>query len=739
MALSISSYGQPCVPPENFVSLAYNSSSPNDINNSTVFNTYSSDGLALELENILTIPTQCNTGLDIVFLVDYTGSMTGAINGVKAGITNILNTIDSESLGNYRVGLCIFDEYYGNLTSPPTYKYGQSSTYLNLPASQKAVINTFNNRTQFITCLQPLGNVGSITDFQTKLNLLATPSFPIGDGQFTPEPGGLGINEILSNNIAGSFRSNAIKLIILITDAIPGGDDDANNSTDQTYFEYNLLGVCNSYDTQLMVQSTLSSTAIGNYYYGLSIATTPAGRYDQVTFDSNGNWINTGLISGIQNLCNNSYIATCNSAPSGWYYESGADFAFYYDSELGYATDEYWFPPEYIVYANFAEVTEQNRSVMFIVETKYVPVGTTLYWELQQGYANANDLVEGVNNGYIIVSDNAPFGGVGILDLTTYPDNFTEGNEWLSVVITNSTLNTVGSTAVRIIDTSMSPTPTPTATPIPPTATPTPCYTYNFQLVDSWNSGYIHYTMCDGRSDTVYLAPYSQPVILCVKAIGYYQNIIITNVGSECYTSSGAGAGYPTATPIPPTPTTYSSGSGSGTGSGIPAPTATPVPAPTATPVPQPTATPLPFSSYIAERNDGGEWGYVGPYSALYTLDDSVYVNDQSGICWTLGTPTTADYTHSIIDYCYPDPTPLPTSAPPSSGTFYYVMDNCDGVSPLIIAVTNSRKNIGDVYTLTGAKLAGNAYTIIDESFEAVTSPTIGFLTSCDDGGLQQV
>jgi hypothetical protein len=66
-------------------------------------------------------------------------------------------------------------------------------------------------------------------------------------------------------------------------------------------------------------------------------------------------------------------------------------------------------------------------------------------------------------------------------------------------------------------------------------------------------------------------------------------------------------------------------------------------------------------------------------------------------------------------------------------------MDNCDGVSPLIIAVTNSRKNIGDVYTLTGAKLAGNAYTIIDESFEAVTSPTIGFLTSCDDGGLQQV
>lgn len=661
MALSVNAHGEECIPPNNFVSLAYNSSTPVGIDDSTVFNTYSSDGLAIELQNILTTPTQCNTGLDIVFLVDYTGSMTGAINGVKAGITNILSTIDSESLGNYRVGLCIFDEYYGNVTSPNN--YGSTSTYLNLPTSQKERINTFNNRTQFITCVQPLGNVGSNSDFVSKLNLLATPTFPLGNGQGVPEPGGEGINAILSNNIAGSFRSNSIKLIILITDAIPGGNDDTNNSTDQTYFEYNLLGICNSYDTQLMVQSTLSPTYPGNYYYGLSIATTPAGRYDQVTFDSNGNWINTGLISGIQNLCNNSYIASCDSAPSGWYYESGADYAFYYDSTLGYATDQYWFPPEYTVYANFAEVTEQNKSVMFIVETKYVPVGTTLYWELQQGYANANDLVEGVNNGYITVSDNGQFGNVGRLDLTTYPDNFTEGNEWLIVVIKNNSLNTVGSTEVRVIDTSMSPTPTPTATPIPPTPTPVPCYTYNFQLVDSWNSGYIQYTMCDGRSDTVYLQPYAQPVVLCVKAIAYYQNIIITQVGSQCYTSSGAGAGYPTATPIPPTPTAYSSGSGTGSGT----PTATPRPTATPTATPRPTDAPV-FLSYIAERNDGATWEYVGPFDEFHNMNDLVEVNDGSGLCWTLGSAATVDYTYNIEGPCrlpenQPDPTPTPDNS----------------------------------------------------------------------------
>ena len=657
MALSVSSHGETCVPPENFVSLAYNSSTPVGINNSTVFNTYSSDGLATELQNILTVPTQCNTGLDIVFLVDYTGSMGSAINGVKAGINNILSTIDSESLGNYRVGLCIFDEYYGNVTSPAY--YGSTATYLGLPASQKAVINTFNNRTQFITCLEPLGSVGSVTNFQSKLNVMATTAFPLGNGFGIPEPGGLGINEILSNNIAGSFRSNAIKLIILITDAVPGGNDDVNNSTDQTYFEYTLLGICNSYDAQLMVQSTLAPTQTGNYYYGLSIATTPAGRYDQVTFDSNGNWINTGLISGIQNLCNNSYIATCDSAPSGWYHQSGADFAFYYDNTLGYATDEYWFPPEYSISANLTETDEENKKVTFVVETRYVTDNTTLFWNLQPYYANANDFVEGINNGYVVINGN-----LGIFELTTKPDNFTEGNEWLYVMLTDTTYNTLDSVAVRVIDSSMSPTATPTPTPIPPTATPVPCYTYTFQLVDNWNSGYIQYTMCDGRSDTVYLAPYSQPVVLCVKAIAYYQNIIITQIGSECYTSSGAGAGYPTATPIPPTPTTYSSGGGAGLPEPTPIPpTATSVPEPMPTPTPRPTDAPV-FLSYIAERNDGGQFAYVGPFSESYVMNDVVILDEPSGLCWTLGAATEAAFDIYIIDYCRLDPAPFPTPTP---------------------------------------------------------------------------
>ena len=763
MALSAFTFDT-CVPPTSFVSLAYDSQSPNSINTSTIFNTFATNGLNIN-QNPLTIPTQCSGGMDIVFLVDYTGSMGGAISGVKAGLTNILSTINSESLGNYRVGLCVFDEYLGNLTSPPN--YGSTSTYLNLPTTQKAVINTFNNRTQFITCLQPLDNIGSTSAFQTKLNLLSTPSFPLGNGQQVPEPGELGVNEILSNNIAGSFRADAIKLIILITDAIPGGNDDANSAIDFTYINGTLIGLCDSYNVQVMTQSSLAAASTGNYYYNLSVGTTPTGRYDQVTFDGAGNWINTGLIPGIQNLCDSSYVATCESAPSGWYYEAGSAYAVYYDSELGYVTDEYWFPPTYNLSANVSQVDEENRIITFTVDTQYLADESVLFWELGPYHANANDLVENVYNGYVIVYTTSGVNGQGQFQLTTKPDYWTEGAEWLVVKLKTSTGILVDTVNVRILDSSLD---LPTATPIPPTATPVPCYTYTFQLTDRGNSGQIQYTMCDGRSDTVYLPPYAEPIVLCVKAIVSSNNVIITQVGSQCYSSSGAGAGYPTATPIPPTataipPTPTATRVPDPTATAIP-PTATAVPAPTATSapsgtcyhvwaadtvdtfryglsynfggiiertfnqmlaspyyyngragsvysicstfspsvwdsservliisddifvidetggcttengcsysefIPNPTATPnkpeptAEYNSWLAERNDGGAYAYVGPYSGFYSFNQSVYVDDASGLCWTLGSPAITVPEFSIFDICGGDFTPFPTATP---------------------------------------------------------------------------
>ena len=38
-------------------------------------------------------PVACIEGMDVVFLIDYTGSMGGYINGVKSGVLSIVNTI----------------------------------------------------------------------------------------------------------------------------------------------------------------------------------------------------------------------------------------------------------------------------------------------------------------------------------------------------------------------------------------------------------------------------------------------------------------------------------------------------------------------------------------------------------------------------------------------------------------------------------------------------------------------
>ena len=62
----------------------------------------------------------CDDGIDVVFAIDYTSSMTSAIGGVKSGIANIINTIDIQSNGNYRIGIVIYDEYGG---ASPTYNY----------------------------------------------------------------------------------------------------------------------------------------------------------------------------------------------------------------------------------------------------------------------------------------------------------------------------------------------------------------------------------------------------------------------------------------------------------------------------------------------------------------------------------------------------------------------------------------------------------------------------------------
>ena len=630
MALSAFPPQQVCVPPTQLLQLAYDASTPVGLDSASVFNTYSTDNGTLLINNQLTVPTQCNQGVDIVFLVDYTASMGGSIDGVKAGIANILSTINAESSGDFRIGLCIFDE----TTSSSNSNYGGTSAYTSLPANQKVIINSGSGKNQHITCLQPMNIIGNTTEFQTKLALLNTSNLPLGNGQLTPEPGGLGVNEIVANSIAGSFRSNAIKVIILITDAVPGGFDDASSTTDQNYFNNVLIPLCDTNGVQALIQSSRTFNYGGNYYNNLALGTTPLGRYDYVSFDAAGNWINTGLIAGIEGLCDESYIPGCSDAPVGWYYQNNSPYATYFNGST--FTNSYFFPSTYnIVGTPTMGVNENNATITFTTTTTYVANGTTLYWNFGNTETNASDYNENITSGSFTINSNS-----GSFTLTTRPDNVTEGVEQLIIALrTGSTSGTIvdRSNAMNIEDTSV---PPPTATPIPTGSCQNtwinnnvssqygirwrdPSGTYivkNFnQLLSTsgvWRNGVEGYvvSVCSSEVTEAWDFVTNTLVFLSSDQFERLASGGICTANDDCMYDAPS----PTATAVPPTATPYP------TGTPIP-PTATPFP--TATPAPSPTSVPNPTATAIppTATSSGGGAGYTWSW---INGDDSFFLND---------------------------------------------------------------------------------------------------------------
>ena len=182
------------------------------------------------LEGVPGSPVSCTAGMDVVFVVDYTGSMGGAIDGVKASIADIVATIITESGGDYRLGLVLFDEYSSGTVS----NYSSKTAYTSLPADQRYINTGLNSHWQWITAMEKMSTQNSAS-FTTQLNLLNTTGFPLGSGLGAPEPGGMAVDRVINYDFAGTYRGDVAKLIILITDNSPGGDDDVYNSTDDAF------------------------------------------------------------------------------------------------------------------------------------------------------------------------------------------------------------------------------------------------------------------------------------------------------------------------------------------------------------------------------------------------------------------------------------------------------------------------------------------------------------------------
>ena len=258
----------------------------------------------------------CANGMDIVFVVDYTQSMSGAINGVKTGLSNLVSTINSESNGDYRLGLVIFD---GETSSSPNYALSQY--YINLPSGQKiSQFNSTTNAYDYITCMHKMGTVGDSTAFNNALNVLAATQnsatgMVIGANK---EVGGLAIEEVAGNSFAGQWRAGVQRLVILVTDAPP--------EMSTTYFQQTIFPIVNNNQVQVMVNSSQSSNAKYSY---LSQNTQPAGA-DHYSLNFNSTWT-TGLETSISELCNDTFLYTCDDLAIGWYIEDGQNTAYYWN------------------------------------------------------------------------------------------------------------------------------------------------------------------------------------------------------------------------------------------------------------------------------------------------------------------------------------------------------------------------------------------------------------------------
>ena len=181
----------------------------------------------------------CDNGMDVAFIMDYTGSMQNEIETLKSGFASLITTIQGQvSAGNeYRISISTADEAIGILNP----NYSACVEYTSLPAAQRLNYPGNSNHQLFITAWE-MFQTNNATTATTQLNLLngggASPCVQMGSGGSSgPECTDQAINRILNNNFTGAWRSGIAKFIIVGTDVLPGGDDGSFDANDWTFIQ----------------------------------------------------------------------------------------------------------------------------------------------------------------------------------------------------------------------------------------------------------------------------------------------------------------------------------------------------------------------------------------------------------------------------------------------------------------------------------------------------------------------
>lgn len=160
------------------------------------------------------------TGLDLIFVIDTTGSMWDDIANVKASSTEIVNHIDSE-LPDYRIAVVDYRDF-------PVSPYGASGDY-----PYKVRLSFSTDKTSIINAIQSL-SLGNGADWQESVYTALVKSFQT-DG-LTP------------------WRSEANKAIILLGDAPPHDPE--------PFTGYTIDSVISAANSIFSTSSSLSTTIV---------------------------------------------------------------------------------------------------------------------------------------------------------------------------------------------------------------------------------------------------------------------------------------------------------------------------------------------------------------------------------------------------------------------------------------------------------------------------------------------
>ena len=256
----------------------------------------------------LNVSSSCTAGMDVVFLLDYSQDMEPAVEQLKNNGSTIVSTISTQVGANdYQLALVLADRGF---SSAPN--YDNSNDYVALPVGDRLIqlVTNFPTVYHYFTAMQTFSpNNGNAWQVQVnKLNVSSiipnSPlAFPMG-GNYSLMPTDVLLGycvETGAGDFAGSFRSGVAKVVIIITDDLPCGNNTTFTATDWTRLQA-LETECNIRGIKLIVVGAGVNKVYSpnifspNIYPWREVATGTGGSYNA---SYNASMIN----SLINNLC----------------------------------------------------------------------------------------------------------------------------------------------------------------------------------------------------------------------------------------------------------------------------------------------------------------------------------------------------------------------------------------------------------------------------------------------------